>query len=145
MEFDHSLIKELTKCLLSPAPEIKKNIPSDIVFTETDKFGSVNNNILDFVDVLSTTLPTSPLSLIADIFFLILLSCPALILINLEKKVSFLFVNEAVLINLRSLSVAFNNFFKTLFSLEFWIANVCHFFKRIISSCSSLFSNFKLL
>ena len=49
------------------------------------------------------------------------------------------------MIKIRLLSVAFNNFFKTLFSLEFWIANVCHFFKRIISSWRILFSNFKLL
>ena len=59
--------------------------------------------------------------------------------------VSFLFIRDAVFIKIRLLSVAFNNFFKTLFSLEFWIANVCHFFKRIISSWRILFSNFKLL
>ena len=79
--------------------DIKEKIPSETVLIEIDRFGSVSNKTLDLVGVVSTTLPTNPLSLIADIFFLILSSYPAFILINLEKNVSFLFINEAVLIN----------------------------------------------
>ena len=60
------------------------------------------NKTLEFVEVVSMTLPTRPLWLIADIFSLILSSNPALIFISFENKVSFLLTKEAVLISVNN-------------------------------------------
>ena len=69
---------------------------------------------------------------------------PALILIVFEKRISFLFTSEAVFTRYKLLFVAFKSFFRTLFSLEFCTANICHFFNLIISSFYFKFSDVKL-